>query len=84
MTKVTTLLVLLIHGIILYVVVLSLWKQKKTRELLLFVSLMLFSAYAGIAESASLPLPTFVVKGEDVIFQPVGKWIEKMLGGPLD
>ncbi|MEW9670466.1 hypothetical protein [Ammoniphilus sp. 3BR4] len=79
-----TLLILFVHGIILYFVVRSLRKQKKTKELLLFISLMLFSAYAGIAESASLPLPTFVVKGEDVIFRPIGKWIEQMLGGPFD
>jgi len=75
-------LVLFVHGIILYLVVRRI--RKKTKELLLFVSLMLLSAYAGIASPTSLPLPTIVVKIEDWIFHPVGKWIEHMLGGPFD
>lgn len=80
----TILLVLLVHGIILYFAGRSMYKQKKSKELLLFISLMLFSAYAGIAEPASLPLPNLIIKGEDLIFRPVGKWIERMLGGPFD
>lgn len=72
--------ILLLHGVILCAAVPGLWRRKKKKEMFLFIAFMLFSAYAGIAESASLPRP-LLFKGVDYVFGPASRWIESKLGG---
>lgn len=83
MTLVTVFVVLLVHGMILFLAGMGLYRKKSTKEFILFVLFMFFSSYAGISKLADLPPPP-IAKAEDLIFHPIGKWIERMLGGPFD
>lgn len=74
--------VLIVHMAIAFFGVRSLWKQKLRKEAFLYALLIAVSAYSAIARRASLPLLS-ITEGITIIFEPVEKWIEKVLGGPF-
>jgi len=76
-------LILLIHAAIAFAGARSIWKRRKIGNLALFLLLTGFSAYAGAARLADLPFPN-LIKGSDIVFQPMGVWIERQLGGPVE
>ncbi len=53
-------------------------RERKKGEVLLFLGIMLFSTYMGIAEPASLPIFP-LIRVVDFFFEPIGRWIEHIL-----
>lgn len=70
-------LIILIHIVLLVIGMKSFKGDKKKRERYLFLCLILFSTYMGIAEPASLPIVP-LINAVDFIFEPLGRWIEKV------
>jgi hypothetical protein len=58
-------------------------ETEKIGNLALFLLLTGFSAYTGAARPAGLPFPN-LIKGSDIVFRPLGIWIEHLLGGPVE
>ncbi|WP_226528974.1 hypothetical protein [Metabacillus niabensis] len=71
-------LIILIHIVLFAIGMKSFIGDKKKRERYLFLFLILFSTYMGIAEPASLPIVP-LINGVDFIFEPIGRWIEGVL-----
>lgn len=74
--------VLFVHMAAAFFGVRGLWKQQKMKESALYAALISISAYAAVARPASLPalrIPDCM----NLIFGPVEKWIETVMGGPF-
>jgi hypothetical protein len=71
-------LIILLHLVVLFFGMKSFKGDKKKREILLFLFIILLSTYMGIAEPASLPIVP-LIEGIDIIFEPIGRWIEQVL-----
>lgn len=70
---------LMLHATVAFFSIRGIYRKKQMREMVLFLLLLLFSAYVGLAELASLP-QIHLVKAIDFLFSPTGKWIEHVLG----